>query len=178
MNEEEAYDYVKSTLKKERITPYHRNEIETVRSVERCINCGLCINHCPVVAAVGVDRFSGPRSIAVELSRSPPEFWSTADIVYLCTGCGTCREVCPKNVDIPEVVNLIRARIFEYRPDLVPKGFHIVRELLSEHSLAFEPWADKTEKAESRLTELRFCSIPVVRLKNGLKKYERRLKSS
>ena len=81
-----------------------------------CINCGLCIQHCPVVAAVGVQRFSGPRSIGVELSRSPPEFWSTADIVYLCTGCGTCREVCPKNVNIPEVVNMIRTRIFDHRP--------------------------------------------------------------
>lgn len=162
VDEEEAYDYIKTTLKKERITPYHRNEIEIIRSVERCINCGLCINHCPVVAAVGVDRFSGPRSIAVELSRSPPEFWSTADIVYLCTGCGTCREVCPKNVDIPEVVNLIRARIFEHRPDLVPKGFHIVRELLSEHSLAFEPWEDKTEKAESRDMRLERLRLPFI----------------
>ncbi len=162
MDEEEAYDYIKTTLKKERITPYHRNEIEIIRSVERCINCGLCINHCPVVAAVGVDRFSGPRSIAVELSRSPPEYWSTADIVYLCTGCGTCREVCPKNVDIPEVVNLIRARIFEYRPDLVPKGFHIVLELLSEHSLAFEPWEDKTEKAESRDMRLERLRLPFI----------------
>jgi Fe-S oxidoreductase len=150
VDEHEAFEYAKSTLKKERITPYHPHELEAVKSVGSCINCGLCLNHCPVVAAVGVDRFSGPRSIAVELSRSPPEFWSTADIVYLCTGCGTCREVCPKNVDIPEVVNLIRARIFEYRPDLVPKGLFMVRELLTEYSLAFEPWEDKEEKTESR----------------------------
>jgi Fe-S oxidoreductase len=162
VNEEEAYDYIKSTLKKERITPYHRHEIEAVKSVESCINCGLCINHCPVVAAVGIDRFSGPRSIAVELSRSPPEFWSTADIVYLCTGCGTCREVCPKNVDIPEVVNLIRSRIFEYRPDLVPKGFTIVRELLNEHHLAFAPWEDKMEKAESRDMRLERLGLPFI----------------
>ncbi|MGY5855772.1 MAG: (Fe-S)-binding protein [Candidatus Thorarchaeota archaeon] len=162
MDENEAFEYAKDTLRKERITPYHPHEIEAVKSVGSCINCGLCINHCPVVAAVGVDRFSGPRSIAVELSRSPPEFWATADIVYLCTGCGTCREVCPKNVDIPEVVNLIRARIFEYRPDLVPKGFHIVRELLTEHSLAFEPWEDKTEKAESRDMRLERFRLPFI----------------
>ena len=162
MDENEAFEYAKDTLRKERITPYHPHEIEAVKSVGSCINCGLCINHCPVVAAVGVDRFSGPRSIAVELSRSPPEFWATADIVYLCTGCGTCREVCPKNVDIPEVVNLIRARIFEYRPDLVPKGFHIVRELLIEHSLAFEPWEDKTEKAESRDMRLERFRLPFI----------------
>jgi heterodisulfide reductase subunit C len=160
VTEEEAFEFVKNTLKEERITPYHRNEIEIVHSVEACINCGLCINHCPVVAAVGVDRFTGPRSIAVELSRSPPEFWSTADKIYLCTGCGTCREVCPKNVNVPEVVNLVRARIFEHRPDLVPKGLHMVREIIVEHNLAFEPWDDPEEKVESRDVRLERLGIP------------------
>ncbi|MFW9966148.1 MAG: (Fe-S)-binding protein [Candidatus Thorarchaeota archaeon] len=162
MTEEEAFEFVKHTLKKERITPYRKDEIKTVHSVEDCINCGLCINHCPVVAAVGVDRFTGPRSIAVELSRSPPEFWSTADKVYLCTGCGTCREVCPKNVNVPEVVNLVRARIFEHRPDLVPKGLHLVREIILEHNLAFEPWEDPEEKVQSRDVRLERLGIPYV----------------
>ncbi|MDH4212829.1 MAG: (Fe-S)-binding protein [Candidatus Thorarchaeota archaeon] len=160
MNEDEAYEYVKNTLKKELITPYHADELEIVKSVSCCINCGLCINHCPVVAAIGLDRFNGPRSIAVELSRSPPEYWSTADKIYLCTGCGTCREVCPKNVDIPEIVNLIRARIFEHRPDLVPKGFMLVKEIIAEHNLAFEPWVDREEKAESRDMRLERLGLP------------------
>ena len=162
LNEDEAYEYVKSTLKKEQITPYHSDELEIVTAVSRCINCGICINRCPVVAAIGVDRFSGPRSIAVELSRSPPEYWSTADKIYLCTGCGTCREVCPKNVDIPEIVNLIRARIFEHRPDLVPKGFMMVKEILAEHNLAFEPWINKEEKAESRDVRLEHLGLPFI----------------
>lgn len=166
MNEDEAFEYAKSTLKEERITPYSPHEFEVVNSVESCINCGLCLSHCPVVAAVGIDRFSGPRSIAVELSRSPPEFWSTAEIVYLCTGCGTCREVCPKNVDIPEVVNLIRARIFEHRRDLVPKGLYMVREILTKYNLAFEPWEDKAEKIESRDMRLERLGLPFVQDKN------------
>ncbi|MHA2021348.1 MAG: 4Fe-4S binding protein, partial [Candidatus Thorarchaeota archaeon] len=60
MTEEEAFEFVKNTLKNELITPYRKNEIEIVHSVEDCINCGLCINHCPVVAAVGLNRFTGP----------------------------------------------------------------------------------------------------------------------
>ncbi|MHA2359337.1 MAG: (Fe-S)-binding protein [Candidatus Thorarchaeota archaeon] len=162
MDENEALEYAKNTLRTEKITPYHPHELEAVKSVGSCINCGLCINHCPVVAAVGVDRFSGPRSIAVELSRSPPEFWATADIVYLCTGCGTCREVCPKNVNIPEVVNLIRSRIFDHRPDLVPKGLHVVREVLIEHRLAFEPWEEAEEKNESRDVRLERLGLPFI----------------
>jgi len=162
LDENEAFEYVKSTLKKEKITPYHLDELEIIKSVGACINCGLCINHCPVVASVGLDRFSGPRSIAVELSRSPPEFWSTADKVYLCTGCGTCREVCPKNVNIPEIVNVVRANIFEHRPDLVPKGLMLVKETVQEHNLAFEPWEDKEEKEESRDVRLERLDIPYI----------------
>ncbi len=162
MSEEEAFEKAKRTLKEEGITPYSTHDFEIVKSVENCINCGLCIQHCPVVAAVGVNQFSGPRSIGVELSRSPPEFWTSADTVYLCTGCGTCREICPKNVNIPEVVNIIRSRIFIHRPDLVPKGLHIVREIIIENSLAFEPWDDHEEKLESRNMRLARLGLPFV----------------
>lgn len=150
MSEEEAYEFVKGTLEEEGIVPFHDDELETVKSIENCINCGLCINHCPVVASVGLDRFSGPRSIAVQLTRSPPEYWATADTIYLCTGCGTCREVCPKNVDIPEIVNIVRARIFKTRRDLVPKGLFGVHETLTDYRTAFEPWDDVEEKEASR----------------------------
>jgi len=162
MDENEAFEYVKSTLKDEKITPFHLDELEVIKSIESCINCGLCINHCPVVAAVGLDRFSGPRSIAVELSRSPPEFWSTVDKIYLCTGCGTCREVCPKNVNIPEIVNIVRANIFEHRRDLVPKGFMMVREIVEQHQRAFEPWDDPEEKRASRDMRLERLGLPFV----------------
>ncbi|NHJ13880.1 MAG: (Fe-S)-binding protein [Candidatus Thorarchaeota archaeon] len=162
MTEEEAFEFAKATLKKERITPFHPDELEVIQSLGHCINCGLCINHCPVVAAVGVDRFSGPRSIATELSRSPSEFWTTGDVVYLCTGCGTCREVCPKNVNIPEIVNMIRSSIFQHRPDLVPKGLHAVREVLLQHNLAFEPWDDPEEKDASRDMRLERLGLPLV----------------
>jgi Fe-S oxidoreductase len=160
LSEEEAYAHIMGVLREERITPYKEDELETVLSIGHCINCGLCLQHCPVVAAVGLERFSGPRSIAVELSRSPPEYWSTGDKVFLCTGCGTCREVCPKNVEIPEIVNIIRARIFKHRPDLVPKALHSVDKTLLEHGLAFEPWEDHEDKAESRDMRLERLNLP------------------
>ncbi|TXT57452.1 MAG: hypothetical protein BAJATHORv1_10154 [Candidatus Thorarchaeota archaeon] len=162
MSEEEAYEFVKGTLKEERIIPYKEDELEIIKSIEQCINCGICINHCPVVAGVGVDQFSGPRSIAVELSRSPPEFWTTGDKVYLCTGCGTCREVCPQSVNIPEIVNMIRARIFEHRPDLVPKELHKVLETIHAHEKAFAPWDDPEDKIDSRDMRLERLGLPLV----------------
>jgi len=162
LDENEAFEYVKRTLKNEKITPFHLDELDIVKSIESCINCGLCINHCPVVASVGLDRFSGPRSIAVELSRSSPEFWATIDKIYLCTGCGTCREVCPKNVNIPEIVNIVRANIFEHRRDLVPKGLMLVKEIIDKHERAFEPWEDPAEKIESRDMRLERLNLPFV----------------
>ncbi|MHA1480329.1 MAG: (Fe-S)-binding protein [Candidatus Thorarchaeota archaeon] len=154
MSEEEAFEFVKGTLKEEGIVPHDIHEIEIIKNIEKCINCGLCINSCPVVLSVGLNRFSGPRSIAVELSRSAPEFWTTADVIFLCTGCGTCREVCPNNVNIPEIVTIIRSRIFKQRPELVPKGLMEQDAIINEHNLAFEPWEDLYEKEESALMRL------------------------
>ncbi|MDF1539268.1 MAG: 4Fe-4S dicluster domain-containing protein, partial [Candidatus Thorarchaeota archaeon] len=162
MSEEEAYEFVKGTLKQEGIIQYNKHELETVKSVENCINCGLCINHCPVIRAVGVDRFTGPRGIAVELSRSPPEYWTSVDRIYLCTGCGTCREVCPKNVNIPEIVNLMRSKIFKQRPDLIPKSLHEQNEILRQYDLAFEPWEEPEEKVESRDMRLERLRLPFI----------------
>ena len=138
MSEEESYNLIKHTLKEEHILPYSPSEIDIMKSIESCINCGICLNHCPVIRAVGVDRFTGPRGIAVQLSRSMPEFWASVDRIYLCTGCGTCREVCPKNVNIPAVVNLIRRRIFVQKPELVPKSLQEQNEIIRQHNLAFE----------------------------------------
>ena len=160
MSEEEARRYIDGTLKEEYIIPFGEDELDVVRSLGHCINCGLCLQHCPVVSAVGLDRFSGPRSIAVELSRSPPEYWATGDKVFLCTGCGTCREICPKNVDIPEIVNMIRARIFKYRPDLVPKALHSVDKRILKHGLAFDPWEDEDDKIDSREMRLERLGLP------------------
>ncbi len=161
-DEEEAYEFVRKTLREEAIVPFTPEELKTIHSLEQCINCGLCVNYCPVVAAVGIDVFSGPRSIAVEFSRSTPEYWTTAEKVFLCTGCGTCRENCPHDVDIPLIVNLIRAVIQQQRPELVPKQLQTVRHTLETYSLSFEPWEDIEEKHESRDMRLERLGIPLI----------------
>lgn len=163
MSEEEAYEYVKRTLNEEKIIPYTQHELSTIKSIENCINCGLCLNFCPVIRAVGVDRFTGPRGIAVELSRSPPEYWSSVDRIYLCTGCGTCREVCPHSVDIPEVVNIMRIRIFKQRPELIPNSLHEQNEILRNHDIAFIPWEEPEEKQESRDMRLERLKLPFIK---------------
>ncbi len=160
-DEEEAYQFVLGTLSRERIVPYSEAELPIVKSVEQCINCGVCLNHCPLIPAVGVMRFPGPRGIAVRLSRSPPEFWTDADVIYLCTGCGTCREVCPNDVDIPSVVNMIRKRILRTMPDLVPLPLHQLQERVREYGLAFEPWEDPEDKADSRDMRLERLGLPL-----------------
>ncbi len=169
MSEEEAYEFVMNTLRKEAIVPLDHEEIDIVRSIEKCMNCGSCINLCPVVAAVGMDTFSGPRSIAIELSRSTPEFWTSANMIFLCTGCGTCRENCPHDVDIPMIVNLLRWVIYKQRPELIPKQLLEVQNRLEKHSLAFEPWEDIEDKNESRDVRIEQLGIPFVKDRKGVK---------
>ena len=77
-----------------------------------CIKCGSCISACPVVAAEGVQRFSGPRSLAVEAPRFLPDIAFTRDNLLMCTTCWKCEEVCPAGLPLPEAMLRIRRLVF------------------------------------------------------------------
>ncbi|MEM2143485.1 MAG: (Fe-S)-binding protein, partial [Candidatus Thorarchaeota archaeon] len=53
-----------------------------------------------------------------------------------------------------------RSRIFESRPELVPRELHEVNKIVSKYSLSFEPWEDPDEKIESRLARLDRLGLP------------------
>lgn len=74
-----------------------------------CIKCGACQLSCPVfreidgawghiyTAAIGIPWtfITGPKEKARDLS-------------YFCLGCGKCKEVCPMNINIPEIIRKIK----------------------------------------------------------------------
>ncbi|BCS93952.1 MAG: (Fe-S)-binding protein [Metallosphaera javensis (ex Sakai et al. 2022)] len=80
-----------------------------LREALLCIRCGRCHLHCPVYRAMdgkwGVPPYSGPMG----------SMWSY--IVFgdpkpslLCTHSGGCKEVCPMKINIPKVLEKIKAR--------------------------------------------------------------------
>jgi len=94
------------------------------KEILHCINCGACLNFCPVyhqlqnrygskyAGAKGVlfERFSGKGGLK-------KSFESGA---YFCTGCGACKENCPAGIDLPGMIREIRSEMA--LKGLVPEG--------------------------------------------------------
>jgi fumarate reductase (CoM/CoB) subunit B len=159
---EKEMKQIEGVMKEEDITLIEPEEDETCQKVEACQNCGLCLTVCPILEVLQHESYSGPRSITSELSRTVREFWKAKDVVYYCTECGRCQEICSKNVPVPKVVNLIRSKLFQQRRELVPKSFETMLENLQKYGLAFEPMDEeaRVESAKGRLEMLGLSYVP------------------
>jgi L-lactate dehydrogenase complex protein LldF len=77
-----------------------------------CINCNACIGCCPAYVELGEkfkDRdFSGKG--LVQGSFIDPLAKIVECGLYSCTGCGKCKQSCPANIDIPRLIEKVRAR--------------------------------------------------------------------
>ena len=62
--------------------------------VEKCIRCGMCRSHCPVLRVMREEEFS-PRGKAIILDNNFFE-----KIVYDCNLCKACEKKCPLNLEL------------------------------------------------------------------------------
>ncbi|WP_462326286.1 (Fe-S)-binding protein [Desulfobaculum sp.] len=79
----------------------------------QCIQCGRCLEACPLVAATGREEL-GPRGKMLLLDRlaEAPETLTEKDAARLagmCLTCGRCARACPQDVDVPAAVARVRA---------------------------------------------------------------------
>ncbi len=153
-------EHISKILAEEDISVFTSYEAEVFSQIENCQNCSLCITYCPVFKATS-QFYPGPRGIADELSRNVREFWQTKDVVYMCTLCGRCQEVCPKNVPVSEAVKLIRAKIFVQRQNLVPEQLRRLLDNISRYGYIFEPM-DREERVESVRGRLERLGLPYI----------------
>jgi heterodisulfide reductase subunit C len=82
-----------------------------------CITCGLCSSSCP---ASGIDGFD-PRKVVRMVSLGIEKELVDSKFPWICTMCGKCEEVCPMQIDIPDLVRKIRSL---RDPDKVPGTLH------------------------------------------------------
>ncbi|MFD3189948.1 LutB/LldF family L-lactate oxidation iron-sulfur protein [Sedimentitalea sp. HM32M-2] len=100
----------------------HRTEMlgSFLRPMLQCIRCGACMNHCPVYAAVGGHAYGAvyPGPMGSVLTPAMSGLKNTKDLPNACTLNGRCKEVCPVNIPLPDMLRSLRARQFE--EDLTP----------------------------------------------------------
>ena len=92
----------------------HRSEMlaDFLRPMLRCIRCGACMNHCPVYAAVGGHAYGAvyPGPMGSVLTPAMTGLKQTKDLPNACTLNGRCKEVCPVNIPLPDMLRALRAR--------------------------------------------------------------------
>ena len=85
-----------------------------LRPMLRCIRCGACMNHCPVYAAVGGHAYGAiyPGPMGSVLTPALSSLKAAKDLPNACTLNGRCKEVCPVNIPLPDMLRSLRARQF------------------------------------------------------------------
>ncbi len=95
----------------------HRSEMlsDFLRPMLRCIRCGACMNHCPVYATVGGHAYGAvyPGPMGSVLTPAMTGLKGSKDLPNACTLNGRCKEVCPVNIPLPDMLRALRARQFQ-----------------------------------------------------------------
>ncbi len=106
----------------------------------RCIRCGACMNTCPVYrqssghAYRGV--YPGPMGAVMgPLLAGGDGFAGMADLARASTLCGACRDICPVDIPIPELLARLRARSVREKVASARAGVPLIRgySLVARH---------------------------------------------
>ena len=86
-----------------------------LRQALYCLRCGGCLYECPVFAVTaghfGDKYFAGIGAVWAAIVNKDLE--KASSIAYTCLTCGRCRERCPVNIDVPEMVIELRKILAE-----------------------------------------------------------------
>jgi L-lactate dehydrogenase complex protein LldF len=91
------------------------------RQALRCIRCSACLNVCPVYSRTGGKAYGSayPGPIGAILTpqlrgiHRHPVDEQTASLPFASSLCGACYEVCPVEINIPDVLVHLRAKVVE-----------------------------------------------------------------
>jgi heterodisulfide reductase subunit C2 len=74
------------------------------KSVHKCMQCGTCSGGCPMIDKMELT----PRQIMLLSHFGMTSKVSDANTVWLCATCNTCYARCPRGIEIPKVMEMIR----------------------------------------------------------------------
>lgn len=86
------------------------------RELLRCINCGACVNLCPVYLNVftryGSNTFPGPKGVLDSYFKDSLKD-SFNNGAYFCTFCNSCVENCPVKIEHTQLLKKLREKLVE-----------------------------------------------------------------
>ncbi len=103
---------------------------EVGRQTLHCIRCSACLNICPVYARTGGHAYSSvyPGPIGAILTPQLLGLDRAKTLPYASTLCGACYEVCPVQINIPQVLLHLRGEITQRAGPLNPEAV-VMRQL-------------------------------------------------
>jgi L-lactate dehydrogenase complex protein LldF len=78
-----------------------------------CIRCGACLNTCPVYQNVGGHAYGWvyPGPIGAVITPLLTGIHNAAPLPHASSLCGSCKEACPVDIDIPDMLLRLRAEL-------------------------------------------------------------------
>ncbi len=105
---------------------------EVGRQTLHCIRCSACLNICPVYARTGGHAYSSVYPGPIGAILTPQLLERGLDraktLPYASTLCGACYEVCPVQINIPEVLLHLRGEVTQQAGKLDPETV-VMRQL-------------------------------------------------
>ena len=111
-----------------------------------CIRCGACLNSCPVYHKIGGHPYGWvyPGPIGAVLTPQLIGRERAADLPYASTLCGTCRDVCPLKINIPDMLLHLRYEIKEAAETPRQHEARLNQPLLATLRRRFVKWTEHT----------------------------------
>lgn len=97
------------------------------KSLLKCIKCGACMNVCPIyenISGMGYpSRYPGPIGILLEqyLTRQNNDGIEPHILLWLCSLCGACQEVCPVRIRLTELIIAHRSELLPHHAGTMEK---------------------------------------------------------
>ena len=131
--------------------------------IKRCFACGTCTTICPVFSVN--DKYNPRKIIRMILLGLKYEVLKS-DFIWLCSGCYSCYELCPRDVKITHLMNAIRN--IAVREGHIPKPMEAGVDLLDKFGRLLEVSEfENTLRLKKEIPEL---NLTIPEVKEVLKK--------
>ena len=112
-----------------------RFQLVNEEDLNTCVNCGLCLPHCPTYRVTGEDIFSPRGRINLIRSVKHGDLELTKDVVNAldtCIQCMGCEPACPSGVKYHEIISPVKAELharWKWRDATLRCGLYIVTHM-------------------------------------------------